>query len=169
MRSVIFATIAIATYLTLHSNASAETQGQLIAGAKQEGKLVVYASATARQLEMYFTAFNKRYPFVKTEFFRTGKQKLVSKILLEERAKQHIADLIHTSVIETHILKKRAALSRYIPNEASVLPSHYKDPEGFWTSVYASGTLLGFNSRQVKRTEAPKRYEDLLNADARLP
>ena len=164
MRSVIFATIAIATYLTLHSNASAETQEQLIAGAKKEGKLVVYASATARQLEMYFTAFNKRYPFVKTEFFRTGKQKLVSKILLEERAKQHIADLIHTSVIETHILKKRAALSRYIPNEASVLPSHYKDPEGFWTSVYASGTLLGFNSRQVKRTEAPKRYEDLLNA-----
>ena len=41
MRSVIFATLAIATYLTLHSNASAETEEQLIAGAKKEGKLVV--------------------------------------------------------------------------------------------------------------------------------
>ena len=112
---------------------------------------------------MYFAAFNKKYPFIKTEFFRTGKQKLVSKILFEEQAKQHIADIIHTSVIETNILKKRGALSRYVPNEAASYPSQYKDPEGYWTSAYASGTLLGFNSRQVKRAEAPKTYEDLLN------
>ncbi len=141
----------------------AQTQEQLIAGAKKEGALVIYASATAQQLQMYFTAFNKKYPFIKTEFFRTGKQKLVSKILLEEQAKQRIADLIHTSVIETNIIKKRGGLSRYVPQEASALPSHYKDPEGFWTSAYASGTLLGFNPRQVKRAEAPKKYEDLLD------
>ena len=143
--------------------AFAQTQEQLIAGAKKEGALVVYASATAQQLQMYFTAFNKKYPFIKTEFYRTGKQKLVSKILLEEQAKQHIADLVHTSVIETNIIKKKNGLSRYVPQEASVLPSQYRDPEGFWTSAYASGTLLGYNSRQVKRAEAPKKYEDLLD------
>ena len=144
-------------------NSLAQTQEQLIAGAKKEGKLVVYASATAPQLQMYFAAFNKKYPFIKTEFFRTGKQKLVSKILFEEQAKQHIADIIHTSVIETNILKKRGVLSRYVPNEAAYYPSQYKDPEGYWTSAYASGTLLGFNSRQVKRSDAPKTYEDLLH------
>lgn len=86
--------------------AMGQTQEQLIAGAKKEGKLVVYASATAPQLQMYFAVFNKRYPFIiKTEYFRTGKQKLVSTILFEEKAKQHIADVVHTSVIETNILK----------------------------------------------------------------
>ena len=109
---------------TIHS--CAQTQEQLIAGAKKEGKLVVYASATAPQLQMYFAVFNKRYPFIKTEFFRTGKQKLVSKILFEEQAKQHIADIIHTSVIETNILKKRGVLSRYVPNEAASYPSQYQ-------------------------------------------
>jgi len=143
--------------------AFAQTQEQLIAGAKKEGALVVYASATAQQLQMYFTAFNKKYPFIKTEFFRTGKQKLVSKILFEEQAKQRIADLVHTSVIEINIIKKKGGLSRYVPQEASVLPSQYRDPEGFWTSAYASGTLLGYNSRQLKRAEAPKKYEDLLD------
>ena len=147
----------------LSGTAFAQTQDQLIAGAKKEGALVVYASATAPQLQMYFAAFNKKYPFIRSEFFRTGKQKLVSKILLEEQAKQRIADLIHTSVIETNIIKKRNGLSRYVPREASALPSEYKDPEGFWTSVYASGTLLGYNSRQVKRADAPKKYEDLLD------
>ena len=53
-------------------------------------------------------------------------------------------------------------MSRHVPNEAASYASQYKDPEGYWTSVYASGTLLGFNSRQVSRADAPKRYEDLL-------
>ena len=143
--------------------AMGQSQEQLIAGAKKEGKLVVYASATAPQLQMYFAAFNKRYPFIKTEYFRTGKQKLVSKILFEEQAKQRIVDIVHTSVIETNILKRRGALSIYVPLEAAALPTQYKDPEGFWTSAYASGTLLGYNSRQVKRAEIPKTYEELLN------
>ena len=148
--------------LTVHAAASAQTQDQLVAGAKKEGTLVVYASATAQQMQMYFAAFNKKYPFIKTEFFRTGKQKLVSKILFEEQAKQHLADVIHTSVIETNIIKKRAGLSRYLPTEARGFRAEYKDPEGFWTSAYASGTLLGYNPRQVPRAEAPKEYEDLL-------
>jgi len=142
---------------------SAETQQQLIAGAKKEGKLVVYGSATAQQLQMYFAAFNKKYPFVKTEFFRTGKQKLLSRILLEEQAKQYTADVIHTSVIETHIMKKRGALSKYVPSEAASFPAQYKDPDGMWTSAYASGTLLGYNTHELKRAEAPKSYDDLLN------
>src|SRR5574342_1033219 len=141
-----FSSTAVISALLLlpHSAALAQTHEQLIAGAKKEGKLVIYASATAPQLQMYFTTFNKRYPFIKTEFFRTGKQKLVSKILFEEQAKQHIADVIHTSVIETNILKKRGVLSRYVPLESASYPAQYKDPEGFWTSAYASGTLLGF-------------------------
>jgi len=141
----------------------AQSLDQLIAGAKSEGKLVIYASAAAQQLQMYLTGFGKRYPFIKTEYFRTDKQKLMTRVLLEEQAKQRLADVIHTSVIETHILKKRGALSRYVPAESATYPSQYKDPEGFWTSVYASGTLMGFNTRQVKRAEAPKTYEDLLN------
>jgi len=160
---MILALFILVNLLAPATVSNAQTQEQLITGAKKEGKLVVYASATAPQLQMYFATFNKRYPFIKTEFFRTGKQKLVSKILFEEQAKQHIADIIHTSVIETNILKKRGVLSKYVALESASLPAQYKDPEGFWTSVYASGTLLGYNSRQVKRADAPKNYDELLN------
>jgi len=157
------ALLALFVFLATVVTARAQTQEQLIAGAKKEGKLVLYASAAVQQLQMYLAAFGKRYPFVKTEYFRTDKQKLVTRVLLEEQAKQQLADVVHTSVIETHILKKRGALSRYVPAESATYPSQYKDPDGYWTSVYASGTLMGFNTRQVKRAEAPKTYEDLLN------
>jgi hypothetical protein len=108
---------------------NAQTQEQLIDGAKKEGKLVVYASATAPQLQMYFATFNKRYPFIKTEYFRTGKQKLVSKILFEQQAKQHIADIIHTSVIETNILKKRGALSKHVLSNPPRCPLNTRIPK----------------------------------------
>src|SRR5215475_7392261 len=135
MKRLAIGVLVLGFFLNWNTHSFAQTQEQLIAGAKKEGKLVVYASATAPQLQMYFAVFNKRYPFIKTEFFRTGKQKLVSKILFEEQAKQRIADIIHTSVIETNILKKRGALSRHVPNEAASYPSQYKDPEGYWTSA----------------------------------
>ena len=135
--------------LALAPSIQAQTLDQLIAGAKAEAKLVIYASAAAQQLQMYMAAFNKRYPFIKTEYFRTDKQKLVTRVLLEEQAKQRLADIIHTSAIETHILKKRGALSRYVPMESASYPAQYKDPEGYWTSVYASGTLMGFNTRET--------------------
>jgi ABC-type Fe3+ transport system substrate-binding protein len=102
--------VGLFTLLFTASVAGAQTQEQLIAGAKKEGKLVVYASATAPQLQMYFAAFNKRYPFIKTEFFRTGKQALVNKILIEEKAKQRFADVVHTSVIETNKIEWFAML-----------------------------------------------------------
>src|SRR5215471_13276926 len=151
MKRLAIGVLVLGFFLNWNTDSFAQTQEQLIAGAKKEEKLVVYASATAPQLQMYFAVFNKRYPFIKTEFFRTGKQKLVSKILFEQQTKQHIADVIHTSAIQTNILKKRGALSRHVSNEAASYPSQYKDPEGYWTSAYASGTLLGFNSRQVNR------------------
>src|SRR5262250_1692632 len=90
--------------------AFAQTQEQLIAGAKKEGALVVYASATAQQLQMYFTAFNKKYPFIITKFSPTGNQKLVSKKWLKEKAKHTLAVLVHTSVTETKIIKKKNGL-----------------------------------------------------------
>ena len=162
MSALFLSIYAIFLVLSFRTPALAETQEELVAGAKKEGKLVIYASAAAQQLQMYIAPFQKRYPFIKTEFFRTGKQKLVTKILFEEQAKQHVADVVHTSVIETNILKKKGALSRYVPSEAASLQPLYRDPEGIWTSIYASGTLMGFNNKQVKRAEAPKTYDDLL-------
>src|SRR5262245_3042928 len=143
MNRLSLAAASVLFLLLSFSGALAQTQEQLIAGAKKEGKLVVYASATAPQLQMYFTAFNKRYPFIKTEYFRTGKQKLVSKILFEEQAKQRIADIVHTSVIETNILKKRGALSRHVPNANTTYPNQDNETEGYRPAAYDICTFSG--------------------------
>jgi len=154
--------------------ANAQTQDQLIAGAKSEGRLVLYASAATQQLQMYMAAFNKRYPFVKTEYFRTDKQKLVTRVLLEEQTKQRIADLIHTSVIETHILKKRGALKIYAGVSHAVLvdiaiqrlqkskiaelvttnSTPVRTVEGFKVTVLCVSELLGEGIKRIHNDES---------------
>ena len=150
--------------LFFNPKAFALSQEELIAGAKREGQLLLYTSVAAPQAQMSLGAFQKKYPFIRTEYYRTGKVQLLSRVLLEQQAKKSIADVIHSSVIQINIMKKKGALSRYIPSEAASYPSQYKDPDGYWSSVYVSSTVMGYNSRQVSRAEAPKKYEDLLQA-----
>jgi iron(III) transport system substrate-binding protein len=130
--------------------------------AKKEGKLVFYASGTTEQTTMFLDGFRAKYPFVKTEYFRTGKTALLNRVLKENQAKRVVADAIQSSVIELNLAKKGGALGQYFPNEARTYPSNYKDPEGFWTTIFISSNLLAYNSRQVPREDAPKTYDDLL-------
>lgn len=138
------------------------SQEELVGGAKKEGKLVFYASGTAEQTKMFLDAFQVKYPFVTTEYFRTGKTALLSRILLENQAKKYSADAIQSSVIELNIMKKSGALGKYLAIEAREYAATHKDPDGFWTTIFISSNLLGYNTRQVAQGEVPKRYEDLL-------
>ena len=154
MKQLAMGLFLLSFVLSANPNGFAQTQEQLIAGAKRKASWLSTLRQPRHSCRCTLPRSTKGTLSSKLNF-RTGKQKLVSKILFEEQAKQHIADVIHTSVIETNILKKRGALSRHVPNEAASYPSQYKDPEGYWTSAYASGTL--FWDSTVARSNAPRR------------
>jgi iron(III) transport system substrate-binding protein len=146
----------------LSQAAVAVSQEELINEAKKEGRLVFYASGTTEQTTMFLDGFRAKYPFVKTEYFRTGKTALLNRVLKENQAKKVVADTIQSSAIELNLARKGGALGKYIPNESKDYPLIYKDPEGFWTTIFISSNLLAYNSRQVSKEDAPKSYEDLL-------
>ena len=143
-------------------SAVALSQEELINEAKKEARLVFYASGTTEQTTMFLDAFRSKYPFIKTEYFRTGKTALLNRVLKENQAKKVIADAIQSSVIELNLAKRGGALGKYIPHEAKNYPSDYKDSEGFWTTIFISSNLLGYNTRQLAKEDAPKTYDDLL-------
>ena len=95
------------------------SQEELINEAKKEGRLVFYASGTTEQTTMFLDTFNQKdYPFIKTEYFRTGKTALLNRVLKENQAKKIIADAIQSSVIELNLAKRGGALGKYIAHEA---------------------------------------------------
>lgn len=135
----------------------------LIEAAKKEGHLSLYSSGTAAQCQLFLDRFREKYPFIKTDYYRTGKVGLLTRTLTEHRFKKYSADVILTSATSAYILKKSEVLAKYFPPESKFLPEELRDPEGYWPGVYISEVVLAYNKNLVSSNEVPKRYEDLLD------
>src|SRR5436305_8340595 len=59
----------------------------LIEGAKKKAELILYASMNLEEAKTMISRFEQKYPFVKVKLNRTDNEKLLTKILMEARAK----------------------------------------------------------------------------------
>jgi iron(III) transport system substrate-binding protein len=143
--------------------AESDDRKKLMALAQKEGNLVFYTSMDAGDARSLTEAFQKKYPFIKTDLFRGGREAVFSRFSLERKAGRFVTDVV--SVGEFHVLemKKQGLISRYASPEAQAFPQDFRDPQGYWTCVYLTVSVLAYNTGKVKADELPRRYEDLLN------
>ncbi len=143
--------------------AESERVAKLIAGAKEEGKLAWYTTLTVQESDKMLKKFNSMYPFIKTEMFRSGDQKILTKIMAETRAKRYLFDVVATTGISAEIMKVKGLFAKYISPHRQFYPADINDPEGYWTDYYLNLNVMGYNTKMVTPQEVPKTYEDLLN------
>ncbi|MFQ5683640.1 MAG: ABC transporter substrate-binding protein [Candidatus Binatia bacterium] len=136
---------------------------KLIEGAKKEGSLTYWTTMTLSQSKQVVDKFHKKYPFIKTELYRTGGGPLLNKILTEDRAGRHEWDVVSGRGELFLPLMKKKLLAPYRSPEASHLPTDLADKNGYWAAYYANPYALGYNTRMVKKTDVPRTYDDLLD------
>jgi iron(III) transport system substrate-binding protein len=141
----------------------AATTDGLIEGAKREGEVVYYASMNLSEANALIAEFEKNYPFVKVKLYRTGSEKLLTRVLTEARAKKSFADVVQTVEFSMHIFGRAGILARYVPQANSLYPKEFKE-EGFWTTAYYNAYVTAYNTKLVAPRALPKTYEDLLDA-----
>jgi iron(III) transport system substrate-binding protein len=134
-----------------------------VEGAKQEGKLVYYTVLTLPESQALVAAFEKRYPFVKTELFRLEGDKMRAKILTEARAGRYTVDVTSNSITNTGLLIRDSMLAPYqSPARTRIWPG-LKDHDGYWTSLYVRLYVIAYNTKLVSQREAPRDWWDLLD------
>ena len=136
---------------------------KLIEGAKKEGKLVWYTTMGVSDSKPMLDAFKKKYPFVKTELFRAGGDRTTNRILTETRAGRWQFDVVSNGGIRINVLVQHGRISPYVSPEAKAYTQEFKDPAGHWTGIYNNYYVIGYNTEQVSKAEAPKLWEDLLD------
>lgn len=136
---------------------------KLIEDAKKEGALVWYLSASIEDAKAIFLAFNKKYPFIKTEFFRAGSARLFNRIVNEARAGKVLFDVVAVRGLETQQLVKAGLLQPYVSPESAAYPAGFKDPKGYWVDYFDAYNVIGYNTQLVPREQAPRSWEDLLD------
>lgn len=139
-----------------------ERQKRLAAGAKAEGKAVLYGNINAEQLERLRVDFEKRYP-VKLDVYRASGERIANRFMTEARGGQFLADVVGPSNEHLPALIKAGLVGRYDSPERAFYPDAHKDRLGYWTPYDLNVAVIAYNSRLVAASDAPKRYEDFLD------
>lgn len=158
--------VGISFILSLASFALAQGQlkdrAKLIEEATKEGKVVFYTGSSANDANALKAAFERKYPFIKFEYFRAGKDKLLGKYLTEARNQTFLPDVYQSSVFPMTTLQQRGLLAKYQSPEREGVPEALRGKDGYWTAVVLNAMTIAYNTRLVKADEIPKNYEDLL-------
>ncbi|HKY06999.1 MAG TPA: extracellular solute-binding protein [Candidatus Binatia bacterium] len=164
IRIIISALLTLAVLRGLAQGADVDPRaGSMIEGARKEGKMVFYTSVETEFARALTSAFEAKYPFIKTDIFRSNHERIFSRLNTERKAGTFAADVLSVGEFETYHMKKRGLLSPYKSPQATVYPDGFKDPDGYWTDFYDNLIVTAYNTTRVKRDELPKSYEDLLH------
>ncbi len=128
-------------------------------GAKKEGKLNLYGSMREDEVKAVLDAFERKYPGVKVDYFRSSEDKLVSRILAEAKAKTYNFDVLITTAAA--FLKSFGLALKWSPPSASGIIPDLLDPDGMTTPVYINTNVIQYNTKLVAKADVPKSYEDL--------
>lgn len=132
--------------------------------AKKEGTFMLYSSMNAPDVNQLFDGFRKKYPLIAPKAYTTRSAALLERVITEARAGKQFADVIQGNAFTLYLLAKRGHTDSYLSPEAKTYPDSFRDPAGGWIAVYLQLNVIGYNTKLVPRSEAPKGYEDLLNA-----
>lgn len=135
----------------------------VIEAARKEGALVYFTTMTLSQSKKVVDQFEKKYPFIKVELFRTGGGPLLNKILTEARGGRHAWDVVSGRGEMVLPLMENKLLAAYRSPESKAINDDLVDKEGYWTAYYVNPYVLGYNTNLVKKEEVPKTYEQLLD------
>ncbi len=136
---------------------------QILDAAKKEGKLMIYTSLNAEEFDKVLAPFAKKYPEIKVEFFRGSSEDVTQKALTEFRANTHIADIVETTDVNIVQLLSVGVTGKYLSPETKAYPASAYDPEGAWAAERLNLVVMAYNTNLVKKEDAPKKLEDLLD------
>ena len=146
------------------SDAAADRHQKLEAGARREGRVEFYSGMIENQaLRPIADAFRRKYPFITVDTWRGDSRSLVQKVLTERRGGRITGDVLE-STGGAEALIRAGAVAPFQSPETAAYPVKYVDPNGFWAVSRLDYFGVAYNTRQVSASEAPKGYDDLLDA-----
>src|SRR5258706_1781375 len=123
--------------------------------AKQEGALVVYTVWDVEHIRTLQEAFSKRFPGIATTYWQATRSEVTARTLTEYQGNQANTDVILTEA--PLVLYAAGALESYQTVQADSLVVH--DPTSPVVSLQIQA--LAYNTKKLKREEAPKTWEDV--------
>ena len=134
--------------------------------AEISGDIMIYTSAEDAFISEVCAMFNEKYPEANAQYYRSGTEEVISKIMAEKMTNSLQADLIMVSDAPTfESLKANDLLQPYDSPELDNIYTEFVDPEHYYYGTFPAAMGIVYNTNLV--TEAPTSWLDLLSEDAK--
>ena len=135
---------------------------RLAEGARKEASLNLYTSLTVEDMAVLNAAFEARHG-VKVRMWRATSDKVLQRVLAEEKAGRHEVDIVETNAPPLETLHREGVLqavrsSLQAELIAAALPAHRE-----WVGSRLNVFVQAYNTQLVKRSELPRSYRDLMD------
>ena len=125
--------------------------------AKQEGALVVYTVWDVDHIRLLLDGFSNRVPGINTSYWQATRSEVTTRTLTEYQGNQANVDVILTEA--PLVLHAAGASAAYPTVQANSLIVH----DAIAPVVSLQIQALAFNTKKLKREQAPKSWEDVTN------
>jgi ABC-type Fe3+ transport system substrate-binding protein len=133
-------------------------------GARREGTVFIYSGMIVNQLLRPLTeAFERKYPFIKTRYWRGDSNQVLVKVLSEMQANALEADVVEGSGISAFAVAGSKIVLPFYSPMLEALPKEDVAPDRTWAATRFRYIGLGYNTNSISKDEAPKTYDDLLD------
>jgi ABC-type Fe3+ transport system substrate-binding protein len=139
-----------------------ERQQRLYEAAKNEGEAVIYANMDVSAMKPLIDGFVKKYPGAKANSVHFSGAAIITRIDSEARAAKPLSDVVLSGQLGVLALIDKNIAARYRSPAREFYRDGFKDKDGLWTAYMTNVMVSAYNSRQVKKEEAPRAVEDLL-------
>src|SRR5437016_5294864 len=140
---------------------SAALADERIDQARAEGGVTWYTAMNVPDVEAVKKLFIQRYPFLSVASVRSTGEKVRTRILTEARANRYTWDVVSFNLLDIDALDREGLLAAYTsPETASGYPAGAVGAHS--AAIYVRQYVIGYNTRLVKASEAPKAWADLL-------
>ena len=138
----------------------------VVAATEVSGDLMIYTSAEDAFISEVCARFNAKYPDANAEYYRSGTEEVISKVMAEKMTDSLQADLIMVSDAPTFEgLKANGLLQAYDSPELDNIYTEFVDPERYYYGTFPAAMGIVYNTDLV--STAPESWQDLLTAEAK--
>ncbi len=118
----------------------------------ENNSLLLYTSQPDSDVQGLIKAFNKKYPDLKVNVFRSGTEEVVSKVMAENQSGKIQADLLLVAdVVTFETLKNQKLLAAYKSPETKQIDKQFIDPDNMYTGTKIIPSILAVNTKNVKK------------------
>ncbi len=148
------------TLAELAAYSGPDRSARLVAGAKREGTVTLYSSATLADQAAILGAFQAKYG-IKVQQWRGSSEDIRNRALTEYAGGRFDADVAETAGSEMEIMVREQLLQAVTTPAAAALIPQARMPHRGWIATRLSVFVGAYNTDIIKPADVPKSYEDL--------